>query len=104
MARYNTLDELLEGTVGKEFLVPADISGILKCDPYLITLMAKDENERKKLGFPVVVIKSRTKIPKEPFVKYCRGMFMIDQNELEELQSLYSLLMEMKSQGKNKEE
>ena len=65
---------------------------------------AKDENERKKLGFPVVVIKSRTKIPKEPFVKYCRGMFMIDKNELEELQSLYSLLMEMKSQGKNKEE
>ena len=52
MARYNTLDELLEGTVGKEF----------------------------------------------------RGMFMIDKNELEELQSLYSLLMEMKSQGKNKEE
>ena len=44
------------------------------------------------------------KIPKEPFVKYCRGMFMIDKNELEELQSLYSLLMEMKSQGKNKEE
>lgn len=73
MARYNTIEELEAGTVGKEFLVPADISGILKCDPYFISLMARDEENRKKLGFPVTVIKKRTKIPKRPFINFVRG-------------------------------
>ena len=73
MPRYNTIEELEAGTEGKFFLVPADISGILKCDPYLISLMARDEENRKKLGFPVTVIGSRTKIPKIPFINYVKG-------------------------------
>ena len=74
MPRYSSIEELEAGTQGKDFLVPTDIAGILKCDPYLISLMARDENERKKLGFPVTVMKSRTKIPKLPFINYVKGI------------------------------
>ena len=74
MARYNTIAELEAGTEGKEFLVPADVSGILKCDPYLISLMARDEQGRKMLGFPVIVVKHRTKIPKAPFLNIFKGV------------------------------
>lgn len=74
MPRYSSIEELEAGTQGKDFLVPTDIAGILKCDPYLISLMARDENERKNLGFPVTVMKRRTKIPKLPFINYVKGI------------------------------
>lgn len=54
----------------KIFLLPTDVAPLLDCDPHLIRLMARDEKHRQQLGFPVVVIGTRTKIPRIPFLRY----------------------------------
>ena len=50
------------------FLTPVQIAPILGCDPHLIRLMAR--SDPSKLGFPVTVIRSRTKIPRKPFLEW----------------------------------
>ena len=61
-----TLDEIRNST--KEVLTPADIADVLKADPQDIRLTAKRCPER--LGFPVCVIGTRTKIPRVPFLRF----------------------------------
>lgn len=64
-----TLDELK--TLDKPILVPKDVAPFLCCDPYTITLQAREAPE--KLGFPVSVIGKRTKIPKDAFIRWYEG-------------------------------
>ena len=52
----------------KAFLIPTDISAILGVDPHSIRIMARDCPDR--LGFPVVRIGTRTKIPRIPFLAF----------------------------------
>lgn len=59
-------------SIDKEFLAPRDVSGFLGCDPYNITLQARADPA--KLGFPVVVIGTRTKIPKKAFINFFEGV------------------------------
>lgn len=54
----------------KVFLTPTEAASLLGCDPYWISLMAKTEEGRKGLGFPVVRIRSRTKVLRIPFLRY----------------------------------
>lgn len=54
----------------KVYLTPAEAAPLLGCDPYWISLMARTEEGRKALGFPVVRIKSRTKVLRIPFLRY----------------------------------
>ena len=61
-----TLDEIRSST--KEVLTPADVAEVLRCDPQDIRWQARTAPER--LGFPVIIIKSRTKIPRVPFLRY----------------------------------
>lgn len=61
-----TLDEIRNST--KEVLTPADIADVLNADPQDIRVQARTAPE--KLGFPVIIIKSRTKIPRVPFLRY----------------------------------
>ena len=61
-----TLDEIRSST--KEVLTPADIAEVLQADPQDIRVQARTAPER--LGFPVIIIKSRTKIPRIPFLRY----------------------------------
>lgn len=61
-----TLDELRE--YPKEYLTPAQVAPVLGCDPQDIRVQARTAPE--KLGFPVIIIKSRTKIPRVPFLRY----------------------------------
>jgi len=61
-----TLDEIK--VCDKPTLTPADIAEVLGCDPQDIRVQARMAPER--LGFPVIIIKSRTKIPRIPFLKY----------------------------------
>ena len=61
-----TLDEIRNST--KEVLTPADIADVLNADPQDIRVQARTAPE--KLGFPVIIIKSRTKIPRLPFLRY----------------------------------
>ena len=61
-----TLDEIRKST--KEVLTPADIADVLGCDAQDIRVQARMAPE--KLGFPVIIIKSRIKVPRVPFLKY----------------------------------
>ncbi len=53
-----------------EVLTPAQVAPVLKSAPYAISIMAKTQQGRDALGFPVIRIKRRTKIPRIPFSKY----------------------------------
>ena len=64
-----TLEELKASP--KLMLTPADIAPILHCDPHAIRLMARSTPER--LGFPVSVIRTRTLIPRAPFLAWVTG-------------------------------
>ena len=64
-----TLSEIKQST--KAFLTPAEIAEVLQCDPQIIRWQAR--NAPIRLGFPVVVVKSRTKIPRIPFIKFMEG-------------------------------
>lgn len=55
----------------REFLIPKDIAPLLGCDPYYITLQARQDRETGKSSFPfpIIMIGNRTKIPKRAFVE-----------------------------------
>lgn len=61
-----TLEQLQQSKL--LFVSPADISEILRCDPQCIRRQAKDNPE--VLGFPVLRIGSRIRIPRIPFLKF----------------------------------
>lgn len=54
----------------REFLIPKEVAPILGVSPYAISLMAKSPTERVLLGFPVVRVGTRTKIPRIPFLHF----------------------------------
>ena len=64
-----TLEELKR--TSKLMLTPADIAPILHCDPHAIRLMARSKPER--LGFPITVVRTRTLIPRGPFLAWVTG-------------------------------
>ena len=55
-----------------EMLIPSDIAPIFHSDPHSIRLQAKEDPAA--LGFPVVCIGTRVYIPKEGFIRFCRGL------------------------------
>lgn len=64
-----TLDDIK--ALDKSFLVPTDVAPYLRVGPYNINLQA--HKGPTKLGFPVVVIGSRVKIPKQAFINFMNG-------------------------------
>ena len=52
----------------KIWLTPADIAPILRCDPQCIRVQA--QQDPSKLGYPVIVIGKRVRIPRIPFLAY----------------------------------
>lgn len=66
------LDELEK--IERDFLIPKDVAPVLGVDPYNINIQAKQDIARgtNSLGFPVIVIGSRVKIPKLPFIRFMR--------------------------------
>lgn len=64
-----TLDDVRRSE--KLFLTPTDIAPILGVHPYSINLQAQDDPA--KLGFPVVVIRRRVKIPRLRFLEWIGG-------------------------------
>ena len=68
--RTKTLQEI--EALDKTMLIPADVAGYLGCDPYSINVAAK--SAPGLLGFPIIVMGSRVRIPKEGFVRFCRGL------------------------------
>lgn len=52
----------------KVYLTPADIAPVLHCDAQSIRVQAKRDD--KLLGYPVIIIGNRIKIPRIPFLRY----------------------------------
>ena len=63
-----TLKEIEES--GKEVLTCAEVAPVLKCNPDTLHMQAI--KGPKKLGFPVIVMGSRVKIPRRPFLAYMK--------------------------------
>ena len=61
-----TLEEIKNSD--KAMLIPKDVAPILKCDPYTISIKARDCPDM--LGFPVCRLGNRTKIPRKAFLKW----------------------------------
>ena len=56
----------------KAMLTPTDVAGYLGCEAYSINRAAKDAPGL--MGFPIIVMGTRVRIPKEGFVRFCRGL------------------------------
>nr|DAQ52686.1 MAG TPA: excisionase [Caudoviricetes sp.] len=52
----------------KPYLTPVEVAEVLECDPQAIRLAARDNPGQ--LGFPVVRVGKRTKIPRIPFLRF----------------------------------
>lgn len=65
-----TLQEIEE--CEKEFLTPEDVKTVLRCDSQSISMQAR--MDPSKLGFRVIVMGTRVRIPKQAFVKWCKGV------------------------------
>lgn len=59
-----TIQEIKQST--KAFLLPKDIAGVLGSSPQDIRVAAR----AGALGFPVMFVGNRTKIPRIPFLAY----------------------------------
>lgn len=55
----------------KDVITPAEAAQVVGCDPQLIRLEARERPEN--LGFPVIIVRSRIKIPRMAFIKYMEG-------------------------------
>lgn len=67
--RKYTLDEIKE--MDRDMITPAIASGVVGCDPYYISVQAKEDPAA--LGFPVCVVGTRTKIPRLAFIRWVEG-------------------------------
>lgn len=52
----------------KIYLTPADIAPILHCDPQCIRAQA--QSDPSKLGFPLIIVGTRVKVPRIPFLRF----------------------------------
>lgn len=66
----NTLSEVERSK--KSMLTAVDIAPILRSDPQLIRMQARERPEL--LGFPVICVGSRVKIPREGFLRFVLGI------------------------------
>lgn len=57
--------------LSKDYLTPKDIAGCLGCTAYAVNQQAAAD--ASKLGFPVVIIGKRVKIPREAFIRFMEG-------------------------------
>lgn len=61
-----TLEDMIRSE--KPFVTPQDVADVLKCSAQIIRIQARDNPEA--LGFPVIRIGSRTKIPRKAFIQF----------------------------------
>lgn len=55
----------------REWLTPREVAKCLGCNPYAISQQAA--RDASQLGFPVIKIGQRVKIPKRAFIKFMEG-------------------------------
>lgn len=67
--RAYTLDDLRD--MPQATITPAVAAQVLQCDPQWIRVAARQDKAR--LGFPVVILGSRVKIPRTAFIRFMEG-------------------------------
>lgn len=65
-----TMSEIKQSDLA--MITPRQAAAVLHCDPYMINVQA--HKDPSKLGFPVVVIGRRVKIPRLPFIAFIEGV------------------------------
>lgn len=65
-----TLQEIKE--CSKEYLVPTDVAPFLHCEAHSINIQAR--KDPKLLGFPVIVLGTRVRIPRVGFIRFFEGL------------------------------
>lgn len=72
MPKALTLDELEK--IDREFLIPREVAGVLGCCPYTINVQVKEDkrNGINSFPFPVILLGTRVKIPRRPFIEAMR--------------------------------
>lgn len=63
-----TLNDIIR--MEEAFLTPAQVADVLGCSNYAINVAARTAETRQQLGFPVIRIGNRCKIPRIPFLHY----------------------------------
>lgn len=58
----------------KAMLSPKDVSEVLRCNPYSINIQAKQDIS--KFPFPVIMMRTRVKIPRAAFIEWCEKMHL----------------------------
>ena len=56
----------------KPFITPQQAARVIGCDPQYIRMVARGPNP-KALGFPTTVTRTRTHIPRIPFIRFVDG-------------------------------
>ena len=51
-------------------LTPAQAAGVMGCSPYKINVASRTQEGREFLGFPVLRVGNRVKIPRIPFLRH----------------------------------
>lgn len=64
-----TLEELK--AMDRETITPAIAAQVLGCDPHWIRVAARQD--KSMLGFPVVILNTRVKIPRLAFIRFMEG-------------------------------
>ena len=64
-----TLEDIKK--MDKYMITAAEAAPIVGCDPHYIRMVARQDPDR--LGFPVIVLGNRVKIPRLPFIKFVEG-------------------------------
>lgn len=82
-----------------EMLTPEQVASVLKMNPHTIRVQAGQDPDA--FGFPVMVIGTRVKIPKQPFLLFMRGessKWVMDKTlaELENVKAMLAALLEGK--------
>ena len=57
--------------IDREWLLAREVAPVLGTDPHSIRVAARLAPDR--LGFPVCLVGSRVRIPKEPFIQFWEG-------------------------------
>lgn len=57
--------------IEREYLTPAEVASVLGCDPQGVRVWARQRPDA--LGFPVILLPHRVKIPRRAFVAYMEG-------------------------------
>lgn len=76
------LDELEK--IDRDYLIPKEVALVLGTNPYTINVAVKQDiaNGTNSLGFPVMLIGTRVRIPKLPFIRFMR-QGIVEQEEVQ---------------------